>query len=189
VHTSRRNRYLTAAAVALLGAGPTTAAAATSHLTRPAVARAAAPAAAARLTVVVDGAVAHPLRLTFAALRAYPRHAERVRYRTSTGPETHTFRGALLYDVLQAAQPTFDPNVKNDQLRYAILVKASDGYEATLSWAEIDPDYADRQVLLAYNQDNAPLDFQGAHLTVPGDTYGGRYVYGVFSITLVKVGD
>jgi DMSO/TMAO reductase YedYZ molybdopterin-dependent catalytic subunit len=138
-------------------------------------------------TFTIGGAVAHPQTMTVATLRTFPRHHQRVRYQTAAGAESHRFTGAALVDVLNAAGPLFDPAIKNDQLRHAVLVTASDGYQSVVSWAEIDPRFEGKEVLLAYKQDGQRLDEQGPRLTMPGDAFGGRYVTGVVSITLVRV--
>ncbi|ONH33759.1 MULTISPECIES: hypothetical protein [Protofrankia] len=68
------------------------------------------------------------------------------------------------------------------------LGRASDGYESVWSWGEIDPNFGGRQVLVAVSEDAAPLDDEGPRVTSPGDLHGGRYVFGIVSIKLVKVG-
>jgi hypothetical protein len=51
-----------------------------------------------------------------------------------------------------------------------------------VSWAELDPAFADKKILLAVGQDGTVLDKQGPRLVVPGDVKGGRYVSGVVHI-------
>ncbi|MEV5407550.1 molybdopterin-dependent oxidoreductase [Thermopolyspora sp. NPDC052614] len=129
--------------------------------------------------VKVRGEVAHPRSFTFARLRSLPQHTVRVRYQTSHGPERHTFTGPLLADVLALTKPRIDPDVKNAQLRLVVTAVGSDGYRATVAWAEIDPAFSGKKVLLAVAQDGKKLDKQGPRLVVPGDVKGGRYVSGV----------
>ncbi|WP_407672414.1 molybdopterin-dependent oxidoreductase [Parafrankia discariae] len=136
----------------------------------------------------VKGKVAHPARLTVADLARYPQSTQQVTFQSGAGPQTHTYTGARLIDVLTAAGPAFRADVKNDLLRYAVLVRASDGYEAVLSWPELVDGYGGTQALLASTEDGASLAEQGPRLTVPDDAKGGRYVSGVTSITLVRVG-
>ncbi|WP_322749332.1 MULTISPECIES: hypothetical protein [unclassified Frankia] len=139
--------------------------------------------------VVVNGRVGHRLRLSFGDLRAFPQHTQDVDFLSGKGPEHHTYVGPLLLDVLKSAAPSFNPGIKNDSLRYAILIKASDGYESVLSWPEIDPNFGGKQALLAVSEDGVPLDSAGPRLTAPGDSRGGRYVFSVVSVTLIKIGD
>ncbi|MFI7135481.1 hypothetical protein ACIBQ1_58205 [Nonomuraea sp. NPDC050153] len=60
-----------------------------------------------------------------------------------------------------------------------VTATGSDGYHATVAWAELDPSFSGKKVLLAVAQDGAKLDKQGPRLVVPGDVKGGRYVSGV----------
>jgi hypothetical protein len=100
--------------------------------------------------------------------------------------ERHTYRGRYLYDVVNQAQPDFDPDIKNDKLRFYVAATGSDGYAAIVSWGEIDPDFAGRKVLLAVSEDGRSLAADGPRLVVPRDRHGGRYVSNVVSI---RVGD
>lgn len=53
--------------------------------------------------------------------------------------------------------PVFDPARRKDRLRFLIAVTGTDGHRALLSWAEIDPDFADAPVLPAVTmEDRAP---------------------------------
>jgi DMSO/TMAO reductase YedYZ molybdopterin-dependent catalytic subunit len=193
VFTVRRLLTLLAAllTVPLLTAGAQSAAAApvAAPAAVPAPAAAAAPVAplaAGKPTFVVDGRVAHPKTLSVADLRRFPAHREVVRYIAAGKQETHHFRGALLTDVLAAAKPRFDPAVKHDELRHAVLVGATDGYATVLSWGEIDPGFANTGVLLATEQDGQAL--ARPRLVVPSDKEGGRYVTDVSSVSLLRVG-
>ncbi len=140
--------------------------------------------------VLLLGRIApHLQQLTVADLAAkYPQHTQTVTFQSGAGPQSHTYTGPTLYDVLQAAKPTFRSDVKNDALRYAAVIHASDGYESVLSWGEIDPGFAGTEALLAVTQDGVSLAKEGPRLTAPGDTKGGRYVSGVTAVTLVRAG-
>ena len=137
-------------------------------------------------SVTVTGAVARPLTLTTADLRRFPVRVAWVRYESGSGSERHTYVGARLLDVLNQAQPRFDPAVHNDKLTFAAVVSATDGYRAAVAWAEFDPDFAGTEVLLAYREDGARLD--RPRLVVPGDRRGGRYVSDVVDVTLLAAG-
>ena len=137
----------------------------------------------------VDGHVTTPLSLTVDDLRKLPWHTERVTFNTMSGPQTHWERGPLLIDVLDLAGPVFDPAVKNDKLRDFVAVTGSDGYEAIVAWGEIDPSFANQEILLSVREDGASLAATGPRLVVPGDGAGGRYVSGVASIRLGSADD
>jgi hypothetical protein len=102
-----------------------------------------------------------------------------VRYQTSHGPEKHTFTSPLPADVLKLTEPRIAPEVKNAQLRLFVTATGSDGYRLTVAWAELDPSFSGKKVLLAVTQDGKKLDRQGPRLVMPGDIKDGRYVSGV----------
>lgn len=135
---------------------------------------------------LVLGAVAHPGILTVADLEKLPSHTETVTFKAGTGPQTHTFTGPLLLDVLAQAGPRFDPAIKNDKLRYYVSVSATDNYRALVAYGEIDPGFENKKVLLATSQDNQSLANDGPRLVVPGDISGGRYVTNVNRVFLEK---
>src|SRR5262249_11054743 len=91
-----------------------------------------------------------------------------------------------LYDLLLAASPQFDPNRRNDQLGWDVVVSSADGYQAVIAWGEIDPNYGAKPVLVAYQENGQLLGQRDgmARLVVPGDGHGGRYVSNVSSISL-----
>lgn len=121
--------------------------------------------------------------LTVAALREFPVRTARAEIACSCGPpHANVFSGPLLYDVITAAEPRFDPENPKDRVRYLITVTAADGHQATLSWGEIDPSYGATEVLLATEIDDRALDAEGPHLAVPSDTGGSRFVSQVAEI-------
>ncbi|MGW4822022.1 molybdopterin-dependent oxidoreductase [Streptomyces sp. NPDC004227] len=133
----------------------------------------------------LTGDLARPARLTVRDLLGWPQHGVGVAFDCATsGVQHHRFTGPRLYDVLSAAGPGFDPARRKDRLRFLIAVTAADGHHALLSWAEIDPDFADALVLLAVTIDGSRLDGTGPQLVLPQDRCGARYVSGVRAIRL-----
>lgn len=139
-------------------------------------------------TVTVNGAVDAAATLAVSDLEALPQHEQEATYQSGDSTETHTFEGPLLLDVLDLAGPAFDEGAKNDKLNHAVVVTASDGYVAAVAWGEIDPEFENKEVLLALREDGAPL-VDGPRLTVPGDGRGGRYVSAVVDVTIVSTAD
>lgn len=135
---------------------------------------------------VVNGAVAHPLRLDVADLQAMPSRTVEVTFSSASGVEHHVYVGPRLFDVLAQAGPQFDPAIKNDKLRHFISVSASDGYRALVAYGEIDPGFEAKDVLLATSEDGHSLAAEGPRLVVPGDNRGGRYVTNVVRVFLEK---
>lgn len=133
----------------------------------------------------VRGAVATPVAFTLAALEALPAHTESVSYLAGSTPVSHTYTGALLWDVLNSAGILTDPTIKNDILRKLVVAAGSDGYDVDLSLGEIDPTFGNEPILVAYSDEDGLLTGDGfARLVVPGDIYGGRYVSNLASFTI-----
>lgn len=134
----------------------------------------------------VEGQVLNPLMLTLDDLKInYTPLAVEVSYLSGEESVTTTFTGALLYDVLSDAQANFNTDVKNDKLSTFIVATGSDDYQAVISWGEIDPEFADEPVLIAYEQENEPISEEGPfRLIVPTDERGGCYVSNLVNLSL-----
>jgi len=137
-------------------------------------------------SVVITGELQNPVFLTFDQLEALPLQSQSltVSFQAGSAVEQHTFTGFLLYDVLNFLKPQFDPTVKNDRLRFYVSATGTDGYQAIVAWAEFDPFFGNKQILLAVTQDDQSLAAQAPRLVVPGDIRGGRYVSLVDTIRL-----
>ena len=122
-----------------------------------------------------------------------PTESTDVSFETHEGTQQHTYRGARLYTVIdqEAAGLQLDSDRKNDQLRKYVVVRAKDGYAAVVSWGEIDPEYADAPILLAWEEDGQPLPGKDGtvRLVVPTDEQGGRYVSGVVRVEVQSAGN
>lgn len=134
--------------------------------------------------VTIRGAVGDRGAVSRAELKAFPQRKVASRYQTSGGPQSHVYTGPLLLDVLNSVEPNFSAD-RHDPLRYAILVQASDGFLATLAWGEIDPELADKKVIIALTEDGKGLD--RPRVVVPGDTHGARQVYDLATIFLLRL--
>ncbi len=133
----------------------------------------------------VTGRIGHPKVYRLADLKALPPHTVDVSFQGPGGIQTHSFTGALLLDVANAAAPRFDADQKNDFLRWTARVHATDNYEVVVAWGEFDPGFEGKQVLLAYADNGQPLTDTGfARLVVPNDKKGGRYVSNVNLVAL-----
>ncbi|MFD5798557.1 molybdopterin-dependent oxidoreductase [Streptomyces diastatochromogenes] len=133
--------------------------------------------------LALTGDLVRPARLTVPDLLGWPQHRADVSFECATsGMQHHRFAGPRLYDVLADAGPGFDPARRKDRLRFLIAVTGTDGHHALLSWAEIDPDFADAPVLLAVTIDGIPLDEAGPQLVLPQDRCGGRHISGITAI-------
>ncbi|OIK28532.1 molybdopterin-dependent oxidoreductase [Streptomyces malaysiense] len=133
--------------------------------------------------LALSGDLVRPSRLTVPDLLRWPQHRVAVGFECATsGTRRHRFTGPRLYDVLADAGPGFDPLRRKDRLRFLIAVTGTDGHHALLSWAEIDPDFADAPVLLGVSIDGTPLDASGPQLVLPQDRCGARHISGITAI-------
>ncbi|MFZ2527260.1 MAG: molybdopterin-dependent oxidoreductase [Rhodococcus sp. (in: high G+C Gram-positive bacteria)] len=135
--------------------------------------------------VVVSGDVRNPTTLTSDALRALPQHTRTAAFESSTGSQSHTYDGAALFDIISAADPAVDMEVKNPLLAVAVAATGADGYTATIAWGEMSPDFAATEILVAHTEDGAPLD--RPRLVAPGDIKGGRYVGDLIQLHVVDL--
>lgn len=136
-------------------------------------------------TARVQGAVTEPLNLTSESLRNFPLRTLRDSSESSAGLQEHDYQGAAFIDVLNAAQPKFDPAVLNGALRLAVVVTGSNGNVVTFSWGELAPEFGGEEALLAHTEDGEPLTMP--RLMIPGDEKGGRYVTDVVKVDVVDV--
>ena len=86
--------------------------------------------------------------------------------------------------MVGAAQQNFIADVRNDKLSTYFVVTGSDGYQAVIAWGEIDPEFGNQPILIAYQENGEALEGDSLRLVVPGDTRGGRYVSGIANISL-----
>jgi hypothetical protein len=122
----------------------------------------------------LSGAVTTPTTLDAAALAARPHTAVDVAFQSAKGAEHHHEDGVLLASLLPVSALALTPGRKNDQAALAVTATGADGYAATLSYGEIDPDLGNRGVLVATAEDGKPL--ARPRLVVPGDVKGARDV-------------
>lgn len=134
----------------------------------------------------LTGLVQHTATFTLATLQALPK----VTVTTTTPLGQHTFGGALLYSLLQQGGIVTNSTSKNDILRKIALVSGTDGYSVAISIGEILPTFANKQVIVAYEEDSKPLPQADgfARLIVPGDAFAGRYISNIAQIDVRSPG-
>jgi hypothetical protein len=81
-----------------------------------------------------------------------------VKVTTHGSDASATFEGVALRAVLEKAGFEFGHSMRGKRLASCLLVKAADGYRAVIALPELDPDFTEKEVLLAYLQDGTPLD-------------------------------
>ena len=139
--------------------------------------------------IEVTGLVQHPGQVTVADLQALSTETVAVTFESGGEPQDHTFTGVRLIDVIEHLGLAVEPNARNPLLPVYLVVTANDGYQVVVSGGEIDPNFGNVPMLLAWEQDGAPLagDDGPLRLVAPGDLRGGRYVHGIVSIDVRTV--
>lgn len=130
----------------------------------------------------LSGAIKTPLTLDAVTLDALPATTIDVPFKTTTGSGKDRYTGVLVWDLINKAGLVNDAG-KNSALKHTLLITAANGYAVSVALAEFDPDYGNKQILLAYKADTADqASFDHLRLIVPGDVRGGRSVHDVVSI-------
>jgi molybdate transport system substrate-binding protein len=135
----------------------------------------------------IGGQVLNPLALSVDDLKKnFTSRTIAVTYKNGDQTVQTSFTGALLWDVLNAAQPNLNADVKNDKLSTFIVATGADGYQLVISWGEIDPEFGNQPALIAYAEKGNALDDKSGPflLVVPSDARGGRYVSQLVDLSL-----
>lgn len=102
----------------------------------------------------VSGEVKTPLSLTLIDLMAMP--SQEVTAKDKEGG-SHVYRGVTMFALLQAAGVTLGKELRGKNLTKSLLLTAADGYQVVYALAEIDPEFTDQEVLVAYEVDGKAL--------------------------------
>ena len=108
---------------------------------------------------------------------------------TSHGSETSaTFERVALSAVLEKAGVEFGHSMRGKRLASCLLVEAADGYRAVIALPELDPDFTNKEVILAYLEDGKPLDDKTGpyRIVIPEEKRMARWVR---QVTILKIVD
>ncbi|HXY23060.1 MAG TPA: molybdopterin-dependent oxidoreductase [Candidatus Acidoferrum sp.] len=138
--------------------------------------------------LVVKGEVKQELRLSAADFKALPRTKVTAK---GHGGVSHAYEGVMLQLLLVKAGVPMSGEMRGKNMTLMVLLEASDAYHAVFSLAELDPDFAGEQVIVADTEDGKALDAQHGpvQLVVPGDKRQGRWVRMLNSITVQRIGE
>jgi hypothetical protein len=109
---------------------------------------------------------------------------------TTHGSETSAiFEGVALRAVLEKAGVEFGHSMRGKRLASCLLVEAADGYHAVIALPELDPDFTNKEVVLAYLQDGKPLDDKAGpyRIVIPEEKRMARWVRQVTKLKIVDV--
>jgi hypothetical protein len=135
--------------------------------------------------VNIWGDVRKPTTLSLDALRGLRPQTQSVTFQSSMGPQSHTYVGPTLIDIVTAADPAVDPADHHALLPVVVVATGAGDYTATVAWGEISPDFAATPVLVACTEDGNELD--QPRLVMPGDIRGGRYVRDLTELRVVNL--
>ena len=132
----------------------------------------------------VGGEVLKPLKLSVKELAVLK--SSEVTAKERDGKE-HTFKGVMLWTILDSAGVTLGKDLRGENLAKYVLVKARDGYEVVFSLSEIDREFSDKIILLAYEVEGKPLAATEGpfRLVVPQDKKHARWIRQLVSIQVL----
>ena len=112
-----------------------------------------------------------------------------VKVTTQDSDTRVTFEGVALKAVLEKAGVEFGHSLRGKRLASCLLVEAADGYRAVIALPEIDPDFTDKQIVLAFLQDGKPLDAKAGpyRIVIPDEKRMARWVRQVTKLKIVDV--
>ena len=115
-------------------------------------------------------------------LAGLPRRTIEARNET----ETVKYEGVRLIDVLMQAGVTFGQTMRGPRLASYVVAGAPDGFRVVLALAEIDPDFANRDAIVADRLNGAPLSMRDGplQLIIPADTHHARWVRNLNTLTV-----
>ena len=112
--------------------------------------------------------------LTADRLAALSRHTVEARDER----ETVTYEGVRLIDVLMQTGVTFGQTLRGPRLASYVVAGSPDGFRVVIALAEIDPDFAAREALVADRRNGMPLPGRDGplQLIIPADNHHARWV-------------
>jgi len=134
----------------------------------------------------IGGAVATPLDLTAADLKAMPRKTLRVD--NAHSKKTEVYEGVLVEDLLQKAGVPQGEQLRGPAMATYVLVEAADNYRVLFSLAEFNSSFMDSEIIVADTLDGAPMPaaLGPFRLVAPHEKRPARWVEMVKSLTVVR---
>jgi hypothetical protein len=133
--------------------------------------------------IIVQENSSDPVILSAADIGSLPHTTVKV-----SGPDgTKVFRGVLVATVLKKANVGLA--LKGKRLASCLIVEAADGYRVVIALPELDPEFTDKQILLAGERDGKPLDDKEGpyRIIIPDEKKMARWVRQVKTLKIVGV--
>lgn len=105
-------------------------------------------------TFRVSGQVTNPVIFNLAKLQKFAVSTQNVTFFAAGQVTSGSYTGALLWDVLQSAGIKVDPNVKNDILRFIVVVTGMDMRQSSALVKSIPSSVATKSSLPTQKMDN-----------------------------------
>ncbi|WP_339878791.1 molybdopterin-dependent oxidoreductase [uncultured Algoriphagus sp.] len=105
-------------------------------------------------SIIIEGEVLNPLKLSIKDL--VKMQSTQVKVLDMQGKE-HVYKGVMLVHILDSAGVTLRKELRGKNLTKYLLLSAPDGYQVVYSLAEIDPEFTDSAVIVAYEVDGHML--------------------------------
>jgi hypothetical protein len=108
---------------------------------------------------------------------------------TTQAPDSSSYDGVALKTLLEKAGVEFGHSLRGKRMASCLLVEAADGYRVVIALPEIDPDFGDKQVVLAFSQNGKPLDAKDGpfRIVIPEEKRMARWVKQVTTLKIVDV--
>ncbi len=137
-------------------------------------------------TLTVSGDIPSTLALKAEDLAKMPR--ETVSVPDQDGAKVE-YEGVLLREILKRAGAPLGKDLRGKSLASYVVAKAHDDYQVVFTLAEVDPEYANEQILVADKRDGKPLfGYQGPfRLVCPNDKAAARSVRMLESLQIVRL--
>jgi hypothetical protein len=133
--------------------------------------------------IIVQENSSDPVILSAADIGSLPHTTVKV-----SGPDgTKVFSGVLVATVLKKANVGLA--LKGKRLASCLIVEAADGYRVVIALPELDPEFTDKQILLAGERDGKPLDDKEGpyRIIIPDEKKMARWVRQVKTLKIVGV--
>jgi hypothetical protein len=134
--------------------------------------------------VLISGAVGDPGLFNLPTIT--PVTTESVTYQSCGVAVSDTYTGTTLWNLLTAAGGITTTSAKNDILSKYVIATGADGQQVVFSAGQIDPEFGNQSVLVAYADTAGQLGPDGsdglARIVVPGNVTGGANVPDLVSL-------
>ena len=114
-------------------------------------------------------------------------HHTKIQLMDPHDKKVHQFTGVAVSEILALVNAPSGEKLRGPAFRQVVIFRARDAYAVSFSLADFDAAYSDRKILLADQEDGAPLtDTAGPlRLIVPGDKKAARWVRMVTTIEII----